>query len=443
MSGGAAHIRQKLFGRTSGVNEALAGCLWRLYIARSMFRLSAIFALCFAVSARAEYDFDAAPHDYWKRPLKDPFTKFIGDVEGGRVKLEGGDELTYLRSVLAALKVPVSSQMLVFSNTSLQLRLISASNPRALYFNEDVYVGYIPGGKMEIVSIDPEAGGIFYIFDIPRDGSAFRAERSARCMNCHAKEETFEVPGLFVKSVVPIATGGNLQAFRQKQSGHSIPFAERFGGWYLTGKHGITEHWGNALGKNSPEGVLQKLPLEPGKLFDAARYPGAGSDILPQLLHEHQVGFVNRVLEATYKTREVLHANGGKLSATDAAMLEEKAKALVRYILFADEAPLPGVEGDSTFKSDFMKVGIALSGVSLRDFDLKTRLFKHRCSYMIHSAIFAGMPRELKQRIYRHLAIALNEAKPDKAYAYLPLAEKRVIRAILKATMKDAPVGWF
>lgn len=411
-----------------------------------MFRLSAIFALCFAVTTRlfaAEYDLETAPHDYWKRPLKDPFTKFIGDVEAGRVKLEGGDELTYLRSVLAALKVPVSSQMLVFSNTSLQLRLISPRNPRALFFNEDVYVGYIPGGRMEIVSIDPEAGGIFYIFDIPRDGGAFRAERSARCMNCHAKEETFDVPGLFVKSVVPIQTGGNLQAFRQKQSGHSIPFAERFGGWYLTGKHGIAEHWGNALGRNSPEGVLQKLPLEPGKLFDAARYPGVGSDILPQLLHEHQVGFVNRVLAATYKTRAALHTNGGKPTAADAALLEENAKSLVRYILFADEVPLPGVEGDSTFKADFSKAGIVVNGASLREFDLKTRLFKNRCSYMVHSAIFLGIPREMKLRVYRHLALALSETQPDKAYGYLPVAEKRVIRAILKATMKDAPAGWF
>lgn len=411
-----------------------------------MLRLPVIIAFCFAAMkaiADGEYELDAAPHDYWKRPLKDPFTKFMGEVESGRVKLDGSGELPYLLSVLKALNVPVTSQMLVFSNTSLQLRLISPRNPRALFFNEDVYVGYIPGGRIEIVSLDPEVGGIFYIFDIPRDGSAFRAERSDRCMNCHAKEETFYVPGLFVKSVVPLPTGGSLQAFRQKQSGHAIPFAERFGGWYVTGKHGIAEHWGNALGRNSSEGILQKLPLEPGRLFDYAQYPMPSSDILPQLLHEHQVGFVNRVLEATYKTRELLHASGGKLTNADSALLDEKAKALVRYILFADEVPLPGVEGDAAFKADFQKAGVAVSGASLREFDLKTRIFKYRCSYMIHGAVFAGLPREMKLRVYRHLATALNEAQPDKAYAYLPVAEKRTIRAILKGTLKDAPAGWF
>ena len=399
-------------------------------------RLALLIAVCFAASLRAaDYDLAAPQHDYWKRPLHDPFTKFIGEVEAGRVKLDGSGELPYLRSLLKALNVPVSSQMLVFSNTSLQLRLISPRNPRALFFNEDVYIGFIPGGRIEIVSLDPQAGGIFYIFDIPRDGGPFRAERSDRCMNCHAKEETFYVPGLFIKSVVPLATGGNLQAFRQGQSGHAIPFAERFGGWYVTGKHGIAEHWGNALGRNSQEGVLQKLPLEPGKSFDYARYPVASSDILPQLLHEHQTGFVNRVLEATYKAREV----GAKPSPADSAALDEKARALVRYILFADEVPLPGVDGDAAFKADFQKANAS----PLREFDLKTRLFKNRCSYMIQGAVFTAMPREMKLRVYRQLALALGEVQPDKAFAYLPVQEKRTIRAVLRATMKDAPAGWF
>jgi hypothetical protein len=389
-----------------------------------------------------DYVLDAAPHDYWKRPLKDPFTKFMAEVESGKVKLDESGELPFLASLLKAVNIPASSQMLVFSNTSLQLRLISRNNPRALYFNEDLYVGYIPGGRIEIVSIDPEAGGIFYIFDIPRGGGPIRAERSDRCMNCHAKEETFNIPGLFIKSVVPIPTGGNLQAFRQNESGHAIPFAQRFGGWYVTGKHGIAEHWGNALGRNSPEG-LQKLPLDPLKTFDTGKYLVPGSDILPQLLHEHQAGFVNRVLEATYKTRDVLHSDGGKISPANSAALDEKAKALVRYILFADEVPLPGVEGDATFREDFLKAGVAAGGVSLREFDLKTRLFKYRCSYMIHSAIFAGMPREMKLRVYRGLALALNETQPSKDYAYLPLAERRAIRGVLRATMKDAPAGWF
>ena len=130
---------------------------------------------------------------------------------------------------------------------------------------------------------------------------------------------------------------------------------------------------------------------------------------------------------------------GAKPSPADSAALDEKARALVRYILFADEVPLPGVDGDAAFKADFQKANAS----PLREFDLKTRLFKNRCSYMIQGAVFTAMPREMKLRVYRQLALALGEVQPDKAFAYLPVQEKRTIRAVLRATMKDAPAGWF
>ena len=116
--------------------------------------------------------------------------------------------------------------------------MISPSNPRALYFNEDIYVGYIPRGRIEIVSLDPELGGIFYIADIPTETRPFRAERSERCMNCHVSDDTRYVPGLVIRSVIPGPGGGSLTAYRRAESGHSIPFDQRFGGWHVTGRHG-------------------------------------------------------------------------------------------------------------------------------------------------------------------------------------------------------------
>ena len=198
--------------------------------------------------------------------------------------------------------IPVSSQMLVFSTTSLQLRFISPANPRAIYFSDDVYVGYIPGGRLEVVALDPELGGIFYIFDIPREKGAIRFERSERCMNCHVSDDTGHVPGLVIKSVVPGPGGGSLDAFRGGQSGHGIPFSERFGGWHVTGQHGITNHWGNLTGRMTG-GQITTLSNLPGSRFRFEKYPVATSDILPQLLHEHQAGFVNRLLEASYRAR--------------------------------------------------------------------------------------------------------------------------------------------
>src|SRR5687767_11651577 len=176
-------------------------------------------------STPASYrDFDAPPHNYQQRTPTDRFTKLKSAFESGVIALDRSSEKAFVLSVLKTLEIPVSSQMLVFSTTSLQLSLISPSNPRAIYFNEDVYLGYVPGGRIEIVSLDPELGGIFYIFDIPKDARPLRIERSERCMNCHAGEETGHVPGLTIKSVIPGPSGGSLTAYRIDQTGHSIPF---------------------------------------------------------------------------------------------------------------------------------------------------------------------------------------------------------------------------
>jgi hypothetical protein len=400
--------------------------------------------MCRVLAEPLYVEIDQPPHDYWKRPLKDRFTLLKADLEAGRVPLDHSSEKAFVISVLRAFQIPASSQMLIFSTTSLQLRFISPANPRAVFFNEDVYVGYIPGARLEIVSLDPEVGGIFYIFDIPRAGEPIRVERSDRCMNCHASDDTGHVPGLVIKSVVPGPTGGTLDAFRKEQTGHQIPFSQRFGGWYVTGKHGITNHWGNIVGRLSPQG-MQKNLIQPGTRFDFAKYPMATSDILPQLVHEHQAGFVNRVVAAAYRARTHLHIDQGKLTPAHAKELDEEANSLTRYVLFADEVPLPpgGVEGDPLFKAAFLnKRRAAANGASLKDFDLRTRLFKHRCSYMIYSAVFQGLPSEMKQRVYQRLAAALSVEKPDKEYACLPAAEKQAIRGILKATLADLPKGW-
>ncbi len=398
-----------------------------------------------AVLAEQSYrDIDLPPHLYRQRTPRDSFTQMRADLESGRVAFDTSSEKAFVSSFLARLRVPVSSQMLVFSNTSLQLRLISPRNPRALYFNEEVSVGYVPGGRIEVLSLDPDLGGIFYIFDIPRGGEPVRLERSERCMNCHAAEDTGHVPGMVIKSVVPGPTGGSLTAYRQGLSGHAIPFAQRFGGWHVTGRIAAGSHLGNVIGRLSA-GTLTKLPNEPGQSFDLARYPVATSDVLAQLLHEHQAGFVNRVVEAGYRARTDQFIDNGQLSAAHAQELDAQARLLTRYILFADEAPLPpgGAAGDAAFQADFLRNRRATpAGASLKDLDLRTRLFRHRCSYMLYSTVFQGLPAPMKERVYRRLAEALNVATPDAEYAYLASAEKQTIRAILGATLGDLPRDW-
>ena len=409
---------------------------------RLLLTLPALFCLAAALPEPDYHELDLPPHEYHTRQPRDRFSRMKAELEAGRIPVDGSSERAFVISLLRVLEIPVTSQMLVFSTTSLQLRLITPANPRALYFNEESYLGWVPGGRIEVLSLDPELGAVFYIFDPPRDGRPVRVERSERCMNCHAGDDTGRVPGIVVKSVVPGPTGGSLDTLRLGQAGHGIPFEQRFGGWYVTGHNEISP-WGNIVGRFSG-GQIQKTTIVPGTLFDFGRYPVATSDILPQLLHEHQAGFVNRVVEAGYRARTYLHADGRQLSAAHAAVLDEQARLVTRYLLFADEVPLhSGMEVDPAFQADFLKTRRAApGGAALKDFDLQTRLFRNRCSYMIYNPIFAALPPELKQRIYTVLGSALSPLRPHPEYAYLPAAEKQAIHTILKATLPDLPAQW-
>ena len=377
-------------------------------------------------------DFEKPPHNYWERPLKDRFTQIKAALETGKLPLDRSSEKVFVTSLLKALNISPATQTLVYSTTSLQLRSISPRNPRALYFNEDIYVGWVPGGQIEIASIDPDLGGIYYIFDVPRLSGPIKVERSSRCFNCHAEFEIGRIPGLLLKSVIPGPGGGSLESFRSDETGHIIPFRDRFGGWHLTGKHGITQHLGNMVGELSPNG-LKKYPNPPGKQFRWETYPVASSDVLAHLLQEHQVGFVNRAIKATYDTRSALTEGDAK------EVVNKYAESLTRYLLFTDEVPLPegGIEGDQSLKEHFLKnARKSAQGNSLREFDLRTRLFKYRCSYMVHSAAFEGLPPPLKEQIILRLKIALDVSRKSPVSLHLRDSEKQSIHRILNSTLK-------
>ena len=402
--------------------------------------------LVFVAQAETEFPgFRHPPHEYLKRTPNDRFTRIKDDLQSGKIAFDYSNEKAYLQSLLHGLGVSPHTQLLVFSTTSLQLSRISPRNPRAVYFSEDLYLGWVPGGKMEVIGIDPEWGAITYIFDLPRTKVHSPIVRATRCMNCHASSEIGGAPGLLASSVVPGPGGGSLDSFRQEKTGHGIPFADRFGGWHLTGKHDIKSHWGNLTGLLSPAG-LTKVPNEHGQQFSPARYPVPSSDVLAHLLFEHQVGFVNRFISATYRARAVLSGAVPEIDRNATGpFLDSEAASLVRYLLFADEAKFPadGIEGDPQLKKFFLsRAKRSSAGHSLRDFDLSTRIFRYRCSYMIRSAAFRGLPAQLKARVFRQLGQALDPKSAVPEYAYLPTEEKQAILAILKDTFQGLPKDW-
>ena len=403
-------------------------------------RIFILLLLATAVfSSAEEIDIRAEPHRYWERAPQDPFSRLKPALESGKIRLDRSSEQAFLLSFLRLLDIPPSSQTLVFSTTSLQLSLISPRNPRALYFNEHTYVGFIPGGKLEIISLDPEFGGIFYIMDIPRAEAPIVAERSTRCMNCHSGADVRGVPGIVIKSVVPGPTGGSLDAFRTEETGHSIPFTNRFGGWYLTGASGISNHWANTVGRFQG-GQIVRRDLAFGEEFDLRRYPVPVSDLLPHLIQEHQAGFVNRVLEGGYRARAALHAAKGGASV-DRGALATLAREIARYILFADEAALPApVQGDPDYRRDFSVNRLPdAAGRSLKDLDLQSRMFKYRCSYMIYSPLFTSLPGEFKTLVVAEIHAALDGR--SALGSHLPEAERAAIRTILAETHPDFQKG--
>ena len=390
-----------------------------------------------SASATDEIRIADPPHHYWTRELRDPFTKFLRDQPAS---LAGGDEKAFVKRLLAALEVPESSQLLVFSATSLQ-RLVSPRHPRALYFNDQISVGWVPDGRIEVLSVDPDAGPVFFIMAPPAIDQPLRPERQERCLNCHAGLKAGRRPGFVFESVVINQQGGTLESHRDDEIGHVVPLANRFGGWHLTGSLVTAAPHANRLGQFI-EGRLETWDNQPGRLFKLDRYLRPSSDGLVHLVHEHQAGFVNRVTAAAYRAREL--APRGTSDSASAAELKSLAHGLVRYLLFAEEAPLPsgGIAGDPEFISDFLAARRQGSdGASLRDFDLKTRLFKHRCSYMIYTPQWAALPAPLKQEVYSELAAAL---KPDapKEWASSPSPKnKRSSRSSAKPSKISPPAG--
>jgi hypothetical protein len=380
--------------------------------------------------------FSEAPHSYWTRSPSDAFSLLIGKQQEGSLPPLAGDAREQVVSLLKALNIHKSSQILAYSATSLQSGLILPSNPRAIYFNEEVYVGYVPGGRLEIAAIDPSLGPVFYLAQAGASGH-LQQQRTERCMNCHAGRTSWGVPGLVAESVIATAnSGASLDGFRREVAGHTIPLAERLGGWHVTGAHEQGRHLGNLLG-TAVDGGYSTYANPPGKRFDWGRYPAQTSDLFAHLLHEHQIGFHNLVTLGLYRTRDALAAGNGSVRSQDRQELDEIAWRLVRYLLFQAEAGLPegGLRPDEELRNAFLARRIAgPSGRSLRELDLETRLFKNRCSYMIYTKGFAALPREFRQRVLRGLTLALAEPGAPPEFDYLPPEEKRFIRLILRET---------
>lgn len=408
-------------------------------------------------------DYEEEPHNYWTAPLSDTCTKLDEALASGGLKLPEDRGTDAIKAVLDVLKVPAESQVLVFSKTSFQRDLIGPARPRAVFFNDECYVGWVPGGLMEFAALDPVLGPVFYSLNTGRaDRAVPRLDRMDSCMNCHGAGMTNRVPGVFLRSVYADSDGGTLLQAGTSLIDDTSPFADRWGGWYVTGKHGSEQHMGNVFAVQAKDGTVtldkakgaNVTSLE--KHFDTSRYLRPDSDIVALMTMEHQVAMQSRLVEAGYDVRTAIRRQKDLRKELGEPATEEftgscltvansHAEKVLRALLFCDEAKMPdgGVDGGPAFQDAFRANRKATTdGRSLKDFQLLTRLFKHRCSYLIYSRTWDALPDKFRELLYRKLHGILTATAPVKGYDHLGASERQDILEILRATKPDLPDYW-
>ena len=382
-------------------------------------------------------------------------------MDAGKLHLPFHQDHGYLPAVLDALRVPRSSQVLVFSKTSLQRNRISPKSPRALYFNDEMYVGFCQDGQvLEISAVDPTLGTVFYTLDQQETERPKFFRQTDTCMLCHASSQTKNVPGHILRSVYPDRGGEPVLSLGTVRVDQTTGFARRWGGWYVTGTHGKQTHLGNLIVKNrndreaianNPDGQnITSLK----DLFDCSVYLTPHSDIVALMVLEHQTEAHNLIARASIQTRLALHDLAllnkelGRAPDYQSETTERRIKSvgdpLVRYLLFSEEARLTDkIQGTSTFAADFVKNGPRDSkGRSLREFDLERRLFKYPCSYLIYSESFAQMPAAMKDYVYEQMYAVLTDRFYGGGFGHLNTGDRQAILEILRDTKKDLPDYW-
>ncbi|MDZ7778743.1 MAG: hypothetical protein U5R14_02255 [Gemmatimonadota bacterium] len=396
----------------------------------------------------------------------DPIAILQKQLDSDEAVLDFKDEQGYLVSLLEALDIPVSSQGLIFSRTSLQTNLITPWTPRAVYYNDDVYIGYVQDSPiLEIASIDPDDGGVFYTLEQDPDSEPEFKEEGTTCLMCHeSRSVTDGVAGVMVRSVVVDRFGYPISPLHEGSTTDRTPLDRRFAGWYVTGTHEGGPHAGNAYAPvlshevSDVSAYLEEFDVNAdGNVvdlegrFDSEPYLTAHSDIVSLMVLTHQTRVHNLITVAHEAAKEAVggaamlaRMRDGSIPTPDIpsraqVRINGAVERMVRSMLFAREAPLPGpVEGTSGFEEEFEARGpFDDEGRSLREFDLEERLFRYPMSFLIYSDAFVTLPDLIKEPFYRRVAEILDGRDRTGEYDHLDESDRTAIREILEATKPE------
>ena len=342
--------------------------------------------------------------------------------------------------------MPVESQLLVFSKTGIQRQQTGPRNPRALYFDESVVVGYIPGAPViELAAHDPQQGVVFYTLDQAADAPVLT--RRTTCLTCHVSTSTLEVPGLIDRSNMVGPDGAVMPQLGSFAVNHRTEHTERWGGWFVTknvstAQYAQLGHLGNvtvsADPTSGPKIISDHVFIEWLNSAPETRgYPSPASDIAALLVFDHQTYAINLITRLNWEAR-VAEASGGPSAQTE---VDRLAGDLADYLLFVGEAPIvveitprPGFAERLEARIPKDKIGR-----SFGQLELTTRLLRYPCSYMVYTEAFNALPAAVKASVYGRMLAILSGEHADTRYAHLSADDRTAILEILRDTKPDFP----
>ena len=403
----------------------------------------------------AQLDFESAPIDYGRKPGTDRVAKLAEAIVSGKIKLDVDSKFGLLPSLLNELQISPESQTLVFSKTSFQIHKITPNRPRAIYFNDDTYVGWVRDSDiLELAASDPEQGATFYTLDYSKKKAAKIIRDQGQCLICHGTIRTQGVPGFLIRSVYASPTGHIVSGTPTFVTDHTSPFEQRWGGWYVTGRHGDLKHLGNVVCRDEslPGWVDKELGQNNNTLPESimpAKYLRQSSDLVALMVMEHQTQFHNLITRANFESRtaeyqdrainQALERPQDFESETTQRRVAGVSEKLLKFMLMAEEITLTSpISGSSGFGAEFSNRGPRNSrGRSLYELDLQTRLFKYPCSFLIYSESFDALPDRVKRFLGQRLKEVLVDQTKDSGFERLTRDDRLAIAEILAETKPD------
>lgn len=395
-----------------------------------------------SVSAAAAAGWPGALHEhpaiqYFARPTTDRVASLGRALDAGTRTLARDPRTAYLRPVLDALGIPIESQLLVFSRTGIQRAHTSPRNPRALFFDRSVVVGYIPGAPMlEIAAHDPQQGVVFYTID--QNAAAPSIRRQTMCLTCHVSASTLEVPGVISRSNAVDDEGNLMPQLGSNDVTHETAHPDRWGGWFVTSEgvpapYNQRAHEGNITfsrrGNTSSQVFIDWINSD----ATARGYLSDQSDIVSLLVFDHQMHAINLLTRLNWEFR-----------VGDAPEVRRLENELADYLLFTGEVPpsvplvaLPGFAKhlESAAPKDHR-------GRSFGQLDLDRRLMRYPCSFMVYADAFVALPDAVRQQVYARILERLStddtRSVPGEQVR-LTAEDRRAVLEILRDTKADFP----